>query len=108
VDSASDERVLEVGCDADGVLLLSFRIYDSTGQLTASTDGFEQFPDGLSVSCGAGEKLLDVPSDLSKPFRYRLYNSEGRLLTWSDGVRTKIYPHLRMEGVARGWAPVAS
>ncbi|MEX0786947.1 MAG: hypothetical protein WD939_09940 [Dehalococcoidia bacterium] len=90
------------------MLLLSFRLYDSTGNLAASTDGFKQFPKGLSVSCEAGEQLLDVPRDLSKPFQYRLYNSEGRLLTWSDGVRTKIYPHLRMEGVARGWVPVAS
>ena len=82
--------------------------YDSSGRLIASTDGFEQFPEGLTVSCESGEQLLDIPSDLSAPFRYRLYNSEGLLLTWSDGVRTKIYPHLRMEGVARGWTPVAS
>lgn len=44
-----------------------------------------------------------MPQDPAEPLRYRLYNSEGLLLTWSDGARTKIYPYLRMDGLAHGW-----
>ena len=105
VDSASGESILEVGSDENGVVLLFFRLYDAGGQLIAESDGFEHFPDGLTVNCQKGEQLLHVPSDLTAPVQYRLYNSSGRLLTWSDGVRTKIYAQLRMDGVGRGWAP---
>ncbi len=96
---------MEVASDENGVLLLAFHLYDASGRLIAESAGFEHFPDGLTVCCDAGEQLLHVPRDLTAPIQYRLYNSNGLLLTWSDGVRTKIYPHLRMDGVARGWTP---
>lgn len=105
MDSASGEGVLEVASDENGVLLLAFRLYDAAGRLIAESDGFKRFPDGLTVCCDAGEQLLHVPCDPTAPVQYRLYNSSGLLLTWSDGVRTKIYSHLRMDGVAHGWTP---
>ena len=57
------------------------------------------------MKCAKGELLLDIPRDQSANIRYRLYNAEGNLLTWSDGARTKIYPNLRMDGTGRGWSP---
>jgi hypothetical protein len=107
VDSASGENILEVASDENGVILLAFRLYDARGRLTAESSGFEQFPDGLTVKCKGGEQLLHVPRDPTAPVKYRLYNSSGRLLTWSDGARTKIYAQLRMDGVAHGWVPPA-
>ncbi|MDP3766977.1 MAG: hypothetical protein U1B78_02325 [Dehalococcoidia bacterium] len=105
VDSATGESVLQVASDENGVLLLAFHLYDANGRLIAESDGFQQFPDGLTVRCDAGEQLLHVPRDLNAPVHYRLYSPDGLLLTWSNGVRTKIYPHLRMDGVAHGWTP---
>ena len=108
VDSVSGESVLEVASNAQGLLLLAFHLYDAKGRLAAESDGFQHFPTGVTVCCEGGEQLLHVPGDLGAPVHYRLYNSSGLLLTWSDGARTKINPHLRMEGVARGWtAPVS-
>jgi hypothetical protein len=93
-----------VASDENGVVLLWFRLYDARGRLTAESRGYEHFPDGLTIKCKGGEQLLHVPRNPSTPVKYRLYNSAGRLLTWSDGARTKIYPQLRMDGVAHGWA----
>lgn len=84
--------------DQEGLVLLSFHLYDSKGALVAESRGLEHFPDGVTVRCGAGEVLLAVPADNNEPIRYRLYNCHGSLLTWSDGGRTKIYPFLRMGG----------
>lgn len=108
VDSLADETILEVAADELGRVLISFRLYDSHGRLTAESDGYQHFAEGLTVCCEAGEELLRIPADLSGPFKYRLYNSAGLLLTCSDGERTRIYPHLRMEGVSRGWTPNGS
>jgi hypothetical protein len=108
VDSASGERVLEVASDEHGNVLLWYRLYDALGQLIAESDGFEHHNGGINIKCRKGEQLLHVPSNLTAPLKYRLYNSGGRLLTWSDGERTKIYPQLRMEGVATGWTPPAA
>lgn len=108
MDSASGERVLEVASDENGAVHLCYHLYDGIGRLIAESQGFEQFPDGLTISCEKGEQLLHIPSDLTASVKYRLYNSGGRLLTWSDGARTKIYPQLRMEGVATGWTPPAA
>ena len=93
-----------MACDENGVLLLAYHLYDARGQLAAESDGFAKLPDGLTICCDGGEQLLHVPRELDAPLQYRLYNPSGLLLTWSDGSRTKIYPNLRMEGVARGWA----
>jgi hypothetical protein len=62
---------------------------------------------GIAVRCNASELLLEIPKKAGANLQYRLYNSDGQLLTWSDGTRTKIYPYLRMDGVAHGWSPPA-
>ena len=91
------------------MLLLSYHLYDETGRVAADSHGFQHYPRGLTIASEAGEQLLGVPKNPSEPFQYRLYNSEGLLLTWSDGARTKIYPCLRMDGTAHGWTrPVAT
>ena len=109
VDSPSGECVLQGGSDGSGEIFLAFHLYDSRGALVAESAGFEQLADGgLKVKCAKGELLLDIPRDMSANIRYRLYNAEGSLLTWSDGARTKIYPNLRMDGTGRGWSPNGS
>ena len=94
--------------DENGLMFMAFRLYDAGGSLVVDSEGLEQYPDGLTVRCKSGEVLLDVPAKTSDDVRYRLYNSNGSLLTASDGVRTMIYPLLRMEGVGRNWMPPAS
>jgi hypothetical protein len=95
--------VLEVASDEDGVVLFAYQLFDARGRLIAESKGFKHYPNGLTIRCGGGELLLKIPPDPRAPVQYRLYNSSGRLLTWSDGSRTKIYSHLRMDGVQRGW-----
>jgi hypothetical protein len=105
VDSSSGEGILQLAADATGRLLIAYRLYDRNGTLVASTDGFEDVPAPMTVKCKKGEVLLDVPKDHEKHIRYRLYGASGQVLTWSDGVKTKIYGSLRMDGVAHGWVP---
>lgn len=88
-------------------MLLCFHLYDAAGRLVADSNGFDQFPKGIVVKCAKGEQLLNVPLDPARPVQYRLYNASGHLLTWSDGVKTKIYPQLRMDGVGHRWTAPA-
>lgn len=106
-DAASGEAILQIASDENGLLLMSFHLYDATGALVADSEGLTHYPKGVTVKCSRGEVLLDVPSESSADVSYCLYNSTGYLLTRSDGVRTVIYSLLRMEGVGRGWAPPA-
>ena len=108
MDSATGESVFEVASDENGVLLLAYHLYDARGGLVADSNGFQHFPDGLTICCGEGEELLHVPRDLTASVHYRLYSSSALLLTWSDGMRTKILPYLRMDGVAHNWTPPSS
>jgi hypothetical protein len=105
VDSSSGEGVLQLGADSSGRLLIAYRLYDRKGDLVASTEGFEDVPAQMTVKCKKGEVLLDLPKDPAKHIRYRLYGATGQVLTWSDGVKTKIYGSLRMDGVGHGWVP---
>jgi hypothetical protein len=107
IDAASGEDIFQVASDAQGQLLMAFRLYDANGTLVAASKGLAHYPDGVTVRCNGGELLLDVPADATTNVRYCLYNCDGALLTISDGARTKIYPLLRVEGVARDWAPAA-
>lgn len=102
-DATSGEGILQMASDENGLLLMAFRLYDSDGTLVLASDGLSAYPDGLTVRCAKGELLLEVPADSSHNVRYCLYNSDGALLTKSDGARTRIYPLLRMEGVGRNW-----
>jgi hypothetical protein len=103
VDAESEESILQFASNADGVQLIAFHLYDSAGALVEEHDALVNYPDGVSVHSSGGELLLSVPKDDRKNIRYCLYNQAGALLTTSDGVRTKIYPRLRMEGAGRSW-----
>ena len=103
IDSASGEHVLQIASDEDGTLLVAYHLYDDCGALVAEC-ALEEPPLGLTVHSDSGDLLLNIPPDIGGIIQYRLYGSTGSLLTFSDGVRTMIYPHLRMEGVGRSWA----
>jgi hypothetical protein len=107
VDAVSAESLLQFVSDGDGIHLTAFHLYDSAGAFVAESEGLEHYPNGVTIHSSAGELLLAVPENEDENIHYRLYNSCGDLLTRSDGVRTVIYRLLRMEGVARNWAPVA-
>ena len=102
VDSVSGEAVLQFACEEQGVLLVAYHLFDSGGGLVAES-GFEEPAFGLAIHSTQGETLLHLPPSLGGYIRYCLYGSNGTMLTQSDGVRTKIYPHLRMEGEGRAW-----
>lgn len=104
VDSPSGEHVLQVATDADGVLVIAYHLHDDRGALVAQSAGLEELPLGLTILSDRGHLLLSIPPDIGGVIQYRLYSGNGTLLTYSDGVRTKICPNLRMEGVARLWA----
>jgi len=98
VDSFTEETILKVECDYDGVDLISYRLYDSCGELVSDSDGPQSFPAGLDVSSSDGELLLHVPEGRGDAIHYRLYSLKGALLTCSDGTRTQIFGGLRLEG----------
>ena len=104
-DAVSGEDIFQVASDEHGLLFMAYHLYDACGSLVAESAGLGHFPDGLTIRCGGGELLLDIPADSAGDVRYRLYNNTGRLLTTSDGARTMVYPPLRMEGVGRLWVP---
>lgn len=96
IDSANNEVLLRVGCDAEGTPLVAFRLYDCQGELVAETEGFCFFPAGVKVVAGE-EVLLFIPEDPGDDISYRIYNRDGRLITCSDGHRTEVLAFLRME-----------
>lgn len=108
VDAVSAESILQLASDGDGLHLMAFHLYDSAGSFVAESEGLEHYPDGVTIRSSGGELLLGVPKDDKKSIQYRLYNSCGDLLTRSDGERTMVYRLLRMEGVARNWAPAVA
>jgi len=104
IDSASGEHVLQVAMDDDGSLFIAYHLYDECGALVADSAGLEEPHLGLAIHSEAGMLLLNIPADAGDHIKYRLHGSNGRLLTHSDGARTRIYPHLQMESVGRMWA----
>jgi hypothetical protein len=105
IDATSGEDILQVATDENGLLFMAYRLYDASGSLVAESVGLERCSDGVKVHCAEGELLLEIPIHSEGYVHYRLYNSDGRLLTASDGARTTIYPLLRMESVGRHWIP---
>ena len=98
VDGSTGEMLLQISADPNGDPRVSFRLFDSNGNLAQESDGFNVYPKGLDVRGANDEQLLELPDDPSGNVKYRLYNSEGRLLTTSDGSRTQILGGLRIEG----------
>lgn len=97
MDAPTDEVLLRVGLNEEGLPFIYFRLYDSSGCLAAESGGLESFPGGLRILSADGELLLDVPAETDAHIQYRLYNRNGELLTCSDGVHTEIQSLLRME-----------
>jgi len=97
IDNAGNEALLRVGRDVQGESVIAFRLYDAAGALVAETDDFTRFPSGISVIAADGEVLLYVPEPPADQITYRLYNSQGRLLTCSDGLRTQVFAFLGMK-----------
>jgi len=98
VDPFTEETFLKVECDADDIDLVTYRLYDSSGQLVVDSAGAHRCPDGVLVVDADGEQLLFVPSERDESIRYKLYNLKGALVTCSDGQRTQIYGGVRIEG----------
>ncbi len=98
VDGATGETLLQIAADANGDPRVAYRLFDRDGNLVQDSDGFQTYPEGLSLSSSSQELLLHIPPDPSGDVQYRLYNPEGRLLTVSDGSRTQILGGLRLEG----------
>jgi len=103
IDSASGEQLLQMATDENGVLLIAYHLYDDSGALAAESAGLAEPPFGLTIHSSRGDLLLGIPLRIGGIIRYRLHGSTGTLLTHSDGVRTRIYPLLRMQGVSRTW-----
>lgn len=103
MDAGSAESLLQIAADADGIHLVSFRLYDSGGSLVAEREELQHYPDGVSIHTSAGELLLSVPKNAEDNIQYRLYGHDGVLLTSSDGIRTRIYQRLSMEVGGRNW-----
>jgi hypothetical protein len=98
LDSFTEESVLRVECDLNGVELISYRLYDGAGDLVADSEGPQPLPLGLDIHTSLGELLLHVPTEQGENITYQLYNSRGSLITRSDGVRTEIFGGLRIVG----------
>ena len=97
VDQSNGEVLLRVAVDSKCFPQFEFHLYDASGALVADSNGLESFPDGLTVRSDVDEVLLSIPPEMVGALQYRLYSSQGRLLTCSDGVRTQIYAFLGME-----------
>jgi hypothetical protein len=98
VDGSTGEMLLQIAADPNGDPRVSFRLFDCNGNLAKDSDGFNTYPKGLDVRGANDEQLLELPDEPTGNVKYRLYNSEGRLLTTSDGARTQILGGLRIEG----------
>jgi len=98
IDGNTGESLLQIAADPNGDPRVAFRLFDRNGVLVQDSDGFNTYDKGLEVCCAKGEQLLELPDDPAGNVKYRLYNSEGRLLTTSDGARTQILGGLRIEG----------
>ena len=102
VDSYTEETVLRIESDIKGNELITYRLYDSSGDLVSALDEPRSFPEGLDVTTGDSESLLHLPSDREDSVTYRLYSPKGFLMTCSDGCRTQIFGSLRIEGSKPG------
>ena len=98
VDAASGEILLQVALSETQVSLISYRLYNSRGELADNSPELRAYPEGLCVRSNDNEVLLDVPSEHDACISYRLYNRSGLLLANSDGKRTQIFAFLRIQG----------
>ena len=97
LDGSSGEMLLQIAADPNGDPRVAFHLFDCNGKMVKDSD-FKAYPKGIEVRGANDEQLLEIPNDPSGNVKYRLYNSDGRLLTTSDGARTQILGGLRIEG----------
>jgi hypothetical protein len=97
LDAFTEETILKIECSLADVNLITFHLYDKEGKLVADSSGARSFPEGVEVTAH-GEVLLSVPCRWDESIKYRLYSSNGALLTASDGLRTQIFGGVRVEG----------
>jgi hypothetical protein len=98
IDSYTEETILKLESSADGVSMVSYRLYDCNGGLVSDSGGPQTFPNGLEICTSEGEVLLYLPSEQGESISYRLYSPKGVLMTCSDGARTQIFGSLRIAG----------
>jgi hypothetical protein len=98
IDSYTEETVLKLESDLNGLNMVSYRLYDKSGGLVSASDEPQAFPDGLEICTSEGEVLLQVPAQGTENISYRLYSPKGVLMTCSDGTRTQIFGSLRIAG----------
>jgi hypothetical protein len=98
VDGASGETLLQIAADSNGDPKVAFKLFDCDGNLVQETEGFQTFPEGLSLQSTAEELLLKLPADPLGDICYKIYAPDGRLLAASDGSRTQIFGGLRLDG----------
>jgi len=97
VDATNEEVLLQFSTDQDGAIHIAYHLYDATGALAGEASGAKPVKGGFTVACSKGETLLAVPADPEDHIHYRLYNADGLLLTFSDGIKTRIFRSLRVE-----------
>ena len=102
IDTTSNEIVLKIQVDEAGRPLVSYKLFDTDGELVEESGEPRTFPEGVCVKSSADELLLNIPEDAEDAISYRLYSPTGKLLTFSDGLRTQIFPSLRMDGKSVG------
>ncbi len=100
IDATSDETLLRIDTDLEGVTSFTYRLYNSDGTLARDSEGPHEYPLGAEIRSADDELLLFVPVGLTDDIRYRLYAKGGKLITCSDGKRTQILLGLRVEGNA--------
>ena len=98
IDGTTGEMLLQIAADSNGEPRVAFHLFDCNGNLAKDSGDFKAYPKGVEVLGANDEQLLEIPNSPEGNVKYRLYNSEGRLLTTSDGSRTQILGGLRIEG----------
>ncbi len=102
IDATSNDIVLKIQVDDSGGAQVAYKLFDVEGQLVEESGEPRIFPEGVCVKSSADELLLNIPAAPEDAISYRLYGSTGQLLTFSDGLRTQIFPSLRMDGKSVG------
>jgi hypothetical protein len=99
VDAFSEDVVLQVITQDDGITRISFDLYDCRGGAVASSDGLQTYAEGIEIRDALNELLLLIPVEPDGNIEYRLYSRRGTLLTCSDGARTQLFGGIRLEPI---------
>jgi hypothetical protein len=95
VDAFSEDVVLQVITQDDGITRISFNLYDK-GCAVANSDGLQTYAEGIEIR-DIERVAAAHPAKPDGNIEYRLYSRRGTLLTCSDGTRTCL--------AASDWSP---